>query len=250
VVSLLSQSHRQSSILVIQMAARHIEPADLTNTSPKGGAGRGLLKERAYAEIKRGILSGRLAPGSFLAERQLAAQLGMSKTPVRSALERLESEGFLSISPQQGAIIRDLSVPEIADQYEIRMAIEAFVVRTITGKLTPAQVGLVRANLAAQQANLAAGDVARGVALDEEFHGLFCEFLGNQEILRVMGQLRDKTHRVIFRVFTINGDRMLQSYEEHRAIAEAVLQGEAALAATRVEEHLRVGMKALLSRRP
>src|SRR5947209_795901 len=173
------------------MAARRTEPAVLTNGSSRGGSGRGLLKERAYAEIKREILGGRLAPGSFLAERQLAAQLGMSKTPVRSALERLESEGFLSISPQQGAIIRDLSVPEIADQYEIRMAIESFVVRALAGKLAPPQVGLVRANLKAQHANLAAGgDVARGVALDEEFHGLFCEFLGNQEVLRVMGQLR------------------------------------------------------------
>ena len=107
----------------------------LTNgSSARGGSGRGLLKERAYAEIKRRILGGKLAPGPFLAERQLAAQLGMSKTPVRSALERLESEGFLSISPQQGAIIRDLSVPEIADQYEIRMAIEAFVVRDAGGQ--------------------------------------------------------------------------------------------------------------------
>ena len=83
---------------------------------------RGLLKERAYDEIKRLILTGELNPGTFLAERQLAARLGMSKTPVRSALERLESEGFISISPQQGAIIRDLSLDEIADQYEIRTA--------------------------------------------------------------------------------------------------------------------------------
>jgi DNA-binding GntR family transcriptional regulator len=231
------------------MAVRRIEPAELTNGSSESKPGRGLMKEQAYAEIKRGILSGKLAPGSFLAERQLAAQLGMSKTPVRSALERLESEGFLSISPQQGAIIRDLAVPDIADQYEIRVAIETFVVRTMAGKLAPSQVDLVRANLKAQQANLAAGgDVARGVALDEEFHRLFCEFLGNQEILRVMGQLRDKTHRVIFRVFTLNADRMLQSYEEHEAIAEAVLQGEAPLASSRVEAHLRVGMKSLLSR--
>lgn len=229
------------------MASQNGEPAELTNGSSKGESGRGLLKERAYAEIKRGILSGKLAAGSFLAERQLAAQLGMSKTPVRSALERLESEGLLSISPQQGAIIRDLAVPEIADQYEIRMAIESFVVRTLAGKLSPSQIDLVRANLEAQQANLGAGgDVASGVTLDEEFHALFCEFLGNQEILRVMGQLRDKTHRVIFRVFSINPERMARSYEEHRDIAEAVFQGEPALAATRIEDHLRIGMRSLL----
>jgi DNA-binding GntR family transcriptional regulator len=229
------------------MAARRIEPTLVANGNAKDGeSGRGLLKEQAYAEIKRQILGGELRPGTFLAERQVAARLGMSKTPVRSALERLESEGFVSISPQQGAIIRDLSVPEIADLYEIRMAIESFVARSLAGKLGAAQVDRVRSVLREQHANLAVGDVGRGVALDEEFHGMFCEFLGNQEILRVMGQLRDKTHRVIFRVFTINAERMGRSFEEHRAIAEAVIAGEPALASSRIEEHLRFGLESLL----
>src|SRR6185437_10409204 len=81
---------------------------------------RNLMKEKAYAEIKRSILDGALPPGSFVAERQLAAGLGMSKTPVRAALERLAFEGFITISPQQGIIIRDLTLQEIADHYEIR----------------------------------------------------------------------------------------------------------------------------------
>ena len=210
---------------------------------------RGLLKERAYDEIKRLILTGELDPGTFLAERQLAARLGMSKTPVRSALERLESEGFISISPQQGAIIRDLSLDEIADQYEIRTALETFVARTVAGRLTPEQVDQVEANLQAQRANLDAGDVARGVALDEEFHALFGRFLGNREILRVMGQLRDKIHRVIFRVFTSDPGRIAGSTEEHRAIAEAIIEGDATLAARRIEEHLHVGKLSLLNAR-
>jgi DNA-binding GntR family transcriptional regulator len=210
---------------------------------------RGLLKERAYTELKRLILSEELAPGTFLAERQLAARLEMSKTPVRSALERLEVEGFISISPQQGAIIRDLAVNEIADQYEIRTALETFVVRTLAGRLTTEQVAHVQANLEAQRANLDGADVIRGVALDDEFHSSFIAFLGNREILRVMGQLRDKTHRVIARVFKLNPGRMASSYQEHRAIAEAIIAGDAALAARRVEQHLRVGREALLSLR-
>jgi DNA-binding GntR family transcriptional regulator len=212
---------------------------------------RGLLKERAYAELKRLILDGEIAPGSFLAERQLAGRLGMSKTPVRSALERLESEGFVSIAPQQGAIVRDLTLAEIADQYEIRAALEAFVARSVAGRLTAEQAGAVEENLEAQRVNLGAGDVVRGVALDEEFHGLFCEILGNREILRVMGQLRDKVHRVIVRVYRTNAGRMAGSYEEHRGIAEAIIRGDAAMAAGRIEQHLQYGREALLSpRRP
>src|SRR5262249_5818701 len=90
-----------------------------------------LLKERAYAEIKRRILSGDPASGRFLSERQLSLQLGMSKTPVRAALERLEQEGIVTISPQQGIVVRDLSIHEIADQYEIRAALETYVLRSL-----------------------------------------------------------------------------------------------------------------------
>src|SRR5215831_11136302 len=118
-----------------------------------GSDGRSLLKERAYDAIKKGILREDFPPGSFLAERQLASQLGMSKTPVRAALERLELEGFITVSPQQGIIVRELSVHEIADQYEIRAALEGYVLRTLAGRLSPGQVGRLRANLGEQEAN-------------------------------------------------------------------------------------------------
>src|SRR5262249_4846455 len=134
--------------------------------------GRSLMKERAYAEIKRSILGGTFQPGSFVAERQLADHLGMSKTPVRAALERLEAEGFITIPPQQGIVIRDLTVQEVADHYEIRVALETYVVRTLAGRLTPAQAERLEANLRALAAARDAHDVTRAVALDAEFHTL------------------------------------------------------------------------------
>jgi DNA-binding GntR family transcriptional regulator len=207
------------------------------------------MKEQAYAEIKRGILGGVFPPGSFLAERQLAAGLGMSKTPVRAALERLEAEGFITVSPQKGIMIRDLTVHEIADHYEIRVALETYVVRTVAGRLTPDQGDRLQANLRAQAVARDANDVPRAVALDAEFHGLFCEFLGNQEILRVMGQLGEKSQHVITKVFQLNPERIASSYEEHRAIAEAVTRGDAALATRLMEEHLEYGKQHLLSPR-
>jgi DNA-binding GntR family transcriptional regulator len=212
-----------------------------------GSAGRGLLKERAYVQIKQRILSNAFGTGAFLAERQLASELGMSKTPVRAALERLELEGFVTISPQQGIIIRDLSVHDIADQYEIRSALESFVLRAVAGRLTAGQFQRLQANLEVQKANRGSCDVERGIALDTEFHILFCEFLGNREILRVMGQLREKVHRVISQVFKLNPSRMVDSYEDHCAIAQAVIDGDGALAARRLEEHLELGKRCLLS---
>src|SRR5262245_41747236 len=109
-----------------------------------------LLKDRAYEQIKVRLMNCDYPPGSFLSERQLAEKLGMSKTPVKAALERLETEGFITVSPQQGIIVRELSVHEIADQYEIRAALESYAVQTLAGRLTANQVNRVRANLQAQ----------------------------------------------------------------------------------------------------
>src|SRR5438093_142094 len=124
---------------------------------------RSLLKDHAYESIKQRLLNNDYPPGSFLSERQLAGGLGMSKTPVKAALERLESEGFITVSPQQGIVVRELSVREIADQYEIRAVLESYVLRTVAGKLTPQQLALVRANLDAQAQLRGSGDVARAV---------------------------------------------------------------------------------------
>src|SRR5262249_12140045 len=125
---------------------------------------RALLKEQAYEEIKRAILGGDFPPGTFLAERQLADRLGMSKTPVKAALERLEHEGFLAVSPQQGIVIREMTLEQIAEQYELRAALESYILRTVAGRLTPAQARRVRENLAAHKAVVGTGDVHRGVA--------------------------------------------------------------------------------------
>src|SRR5262245_41181775 len=181
---------------------------------------RGLLKDQAYEEIKRAILAGDFPPGTFLAERQLADRLGMSKTPVKAALERLELEGFITVSPQQGIVVRDLAVHEIADQYEIRAALETYILRATAGRLTPDQVERLRANLRAQEALRGTSCVHEGVAVDTKFHSLFAEFLGNQEILRVMRQLREKMQRVITKVFQLNPGRIDSNYGEHLAIAE------------------------------
>jgi DNA-binding GntR family transcriptional regulator len=210
---------------------------------------RALLKDRAYERIKHCLLTDDYPPGSFLSERHLARDLGMSKTPVKAALERLESEGFIAVSPQQGIVVRELSLQEIADQYEIRAALESYTLCTLAGRLTPEQVARVRANLDAQARLRGTGDVATGVELDAAFHAQFPEFLGNQEILRVIGQLRERMQRVVTRVFRISPARMDTSYDEHAAIVAAVIGGDGRRAAELLVRHLELGKQLILSPR-
>ena len=222
----------------------------------KNGAAASLLKERAYDELKRRILNDDYPPGSFLAERRLAEQLGMSKTPVKAALERLELEGFICVSPQQGIVVREFSVHEIADLYEIRAALESYTMRLIAGRLSEAQIARLRANLAAlkkigsqaEPGNHGGRDVSSAVVVDAEFHILFTRFLGNNEFLRVMEHLRHKMHRVITKAFHLNPGRIDTSYEEHKAIVESVIAGNGKRAAKLIESHLEKGKQLILER--
>jgi DNA-binding GntR family transcriptional regulator len=211
--------------------------------------GKGHLKRRAYEDLKRLLVSGPVVPGSLLSERQLAKQLGMSNTPVRAALERLEAEGFIAISPQQGILVRQLTIQEIIDHYEVREALETYVIRRVSGHLDEAQVGRVRANLDAQRRSLEAEDFERNVELDAEFHTLFCEFFGNDQIIRVMLQLRDKIHRAIVSIARQDRNRMRDSCREHLGIAEAAIAGGADRAAGLLADHLEAGRSCILSPR-
>jgi DNA-binding GntR family transcriptional regulator len=213
------------------------------------GSARSFLKEEAYERIKLRLLNNDYPPGSFLSERQLAQSLGMSKTPIKAALERLESEGFISVSPQQGIVVRELSIQEIADQYEIRAVLESYALRSVAGRLTADQVARVRANLEAQSRLQGSGDVAQGVELDAAFHLQFVEFLGNGELVRVIVQLREKMQRVVTRVFRLSPARIDTSYQEHAAIAAAVIAGDGPRASELLVRHLELGKQLIFSPR-
>jgi DNA-binding GntR family transcriptional regulator len=217
-------------------------------TSAPSGAARNLLQERAYEELKGLIQGGTYPPGTFLSERLLAGRLGMSKTPIKSALTRLDMEGFVAVSPQQGIVVREPSVREILDLFDLREAIETFAVQRIAGRLTPEQAGRLKANLRAQAKAAREKDVEMATRLDAEFHTLLCDFLGNREISQTLWRMREKLHRLILGNFRRIPRRMAESVKEHAGIGRAVLQGKGALAQERVRTHLEVGRQLILSR--
>jgi DNA-binding GntR family transcriptional regulator len=205
------------------------------------------LQSRAYAELRRLIASGEFPPGTFLSERQLAIQFGMSKTPIHVALERLESEGFVTISAQQGIVVRGMSVDDIVDHYELREAIEAWVVRRMAGRLSLEQETKLRENIAQQRVALEADDLVKLMHLDEQMHYLLCSFLNNREIISTMERLRDKIHQVILRVTDTDRTRPAESVEEHVGIVEAVCAGNGLQAADLMTAHLEAGKRRILN---
>lgn len=210
---------------------------------------KGLLKSQAYDRLKTSIVTGVYPPGTFLSERRLVDELTMSKTPIRAALERLEGEGYVRVSPRQGIVVREPSLREIADQFEIRLALERHVLESLAGKLAPAQVTRLRDNLRHQRQAAEREDLAESIRLDSEFHVLLCQFHGNQEILATMVQLREKMTWVIGLVFKHSAGRLVPNLREHEAIAEAIIRGDCQAAVDGLRSHLEYGKQSLWSPR-
>jgi DNA-binding GntR family transcriptional regulator len=209
---------------------------------------RRLLADRAYDAIKSSLQSGDFPPGTFLSERRLASRLGMSKTPLKSALVRLEQEGFLRISPQQGIVVREPSVQEVADLFDLREAIETFAVRRLAGHVLPADADHLRVNLKEQARAVREGDAAEATRLDTEFHTMVCGFLGNRELSKSLAGMREKLHALILTNLTRVPERMAVSYKEHAAIGAALLRGRGEEAADLVRKHLDYGRQFVLNR--
>ncbi len=207
-----------------------------------------LLKDQAYARLKELIKTGEAPSGTFFSEKRLSSLLGMSKTPIRAALERLEAEGFVITSPRQGAVVRGLSLKEVVDLFDLRFALETFVVRHLAGRFNEPHTRRLKENLEAQLLCAETGDVDRYTQLDTDFHVAISEGFGNQEIVQVMWHLRDKLYLLILTVIRQNPTRMRTSTEEHSAIVDELVDGDSERAAAAMSKHLEYGKQFLISR--
>jgi len=218
-----------------------------TKSTPVSVTAKLLLKDRAYAELKELIQTGIFPPNTFLSERQLVEQLQMSKTPIRSALEHLESQGLVAVSPQQGIVVKELTVREITDLFDMRWAIEPYVAsRLAETKLSGNQSGQVASNLRQQQIAAKAGNALAATRLDFEFHALLSSFLDNRELLAWLTRCFDKLYRSVLRINKLSSGRLHKSQQDHAAIVASINLGNAAAAAQSMTDHLRYGRQFLL----
>jgi DNA-binding GntR family transcriptional regulator len=203
-----------------------------------------LRKDIAYEEIKALILEEQFEPGRFLSERELISLLDMSKTPIKSALTRLESEGFVTVSSKQGIIINDLSIHRITDIYDLRTVLEVFTCESVLGKLSPEQIGTLEQNLNETADIVSRLDIRAFAKADHKFHLLICEFAGNQEIYRVLLNYHDHLLRITLRHLKKDPQRMERFLEDHRSILES-LKHNRVEAVDRMREHLQNSKKKL-----
>jgi DNA-binding GntR family transcriptional regulator len=214
------------------------------------------LKDQAYAALRGLILNSDLEAGSFISERQMVARLGMSKTPIRVAFERLAQDGFVEILPQRGVRVRELTSDEVADHYDLRIALETWVARRAAGRRAPEALAALEERIAAQERlrrkvgqtakRTKPADVTTYIDEDAQFHATLAALAGNAETSRVLATQHERLAQIVARHIRGDPSVLASSIAEHREILDAVAAGDGARAAQAMEQHLERGKAGLL----
>ena len=198
--------------------------------------------DRVYEEVKNLAISYAIKPGSRLNEGEIARSLGVSRTPVREALNRLTAAGFLSFTPSQGFFRKPFDATEVFDLYEMRQAIEMSSARLAAARASDEGLQELQDFLAvsaqAPDTPQAPGtpQVDRLVRLDEEFHERIVKLSGNAEMLSCLRNINDRIR--FFRWVDMESGRRRNTQEEHRQVLAALRARDGEGAAAVMHAHI------------
>ena len=197
---------------------------------------------QVYARIRDAIVAHELAPGARIQDLKLAADLGVSRTPVREALLQLAGEGLVEMLPQHGTYVARISVAAVREAQFIREALELAAIREAVDRLDDAQLVAIEANLEAQRRT--GGDGGRFYLLDEEFHRLLLQASGHAGVARVADQSRAHLDRV--RRLSLPSELVTNELiPQHAAIVHRLRARDGDGAEAALRDHLRLILRDL-----
>ncbi|QUG42590.1 GntR family transcriptional regulator [Psychrobacillus sp. INOP01] len=205
------------------------------------------LKEQAYQQIKQLIIDGNFKPGESLTERELTESLSMSRTPIRSALEKLEADGFIQNFPNKGPVVSNISFHKLVNIYDLRIAIESHSAKQYSHFVLTEEMKMsFIENLAAQKNAMDEQDSIKFSYFDREFHYLILKFYGNEEIIKVFDQIQNQLLLLALEVFKSKQGNLELFFNEHQIIYNLILEGNGEEAANIITKHLEYGKQTLL----
>ena len=193
--------------------------------------------ERAYFEIKRRILGNFYRPNLQVLEQDLALQLGMSRTPVREALIRLEREGLVEILPRRGMRVVPIAPEDMREIYEVLTCLEAQAAQRLAER-RPSEEEILPLTAALEEMEQALEklDLETWAQADERFHRQLLELCGNRRLARMALTVFDQVHRA--RMVTLRMRPLpRQSNLDHRALVDAILRGDGSAARAIHQKH-------------
>lgn len=211
------------------------------------------ISERVYDDLREQILDWTLPPGAPLGEVELASRLGVSRTPLRTALSRLVADGLAVARSGRGVSVAQVSVRDLREVFELRAALEGQAARLAAARRDEAVFAALVAELDAQVDRVGGGDVA-GAAGRDAYYDLVARMdeavdaaCGNRYLVGALRALRTHVAR-LRRLAQDDPARLAAAAREHRLIAEAVRDGDGDLAVHAVHVHLHASLRAALAR--
>ena len=192
---------------------------------------------RPEDELRDAIVSGRLHPNERLIETDLARELGVGRSAVRTALVRLEQEGLVEHERNRGARVRLIGKDEAVEILEARAVLEGLAARQAADKATPEDIDDLRAILTQMRALLDTGDLLSASDQNAVLHGKLLEIAGHDTAERLISALKSQLVRFQYRTILLPG-RSDRSFAEHLAVVDAIAAGDGAAAEQAMRTHL------------
>ena len=195
------------------------------------------LRDVVFNTLRKAILRGELKPGERLMEIQLANKLGVSRTPIREAIRKLELEGLVLMIPRKGAGVAQITEKNMQDVLEVRKALEELSVQLACERITPEQVEEMKMAAEDFRKVLKSGDVTKIAEADVKFHDIIFAATNNQRLITLLNNLREQMYR--FRVEYLKQKECYpQLLEEHDKLIALISGGEVEEACELMGRHI------------
>ena len=195
------------------------------------------LREIVYEELKRQILVGEIAPGTRMMEVELADVMGVSRTPVREAIRKLEKEGLVTIEPRKGAYASNISIKDMVDVLEVRQGLEGMAAAIASGKITERQKADLLNVVEKYKAAVESANIEEIIKYDEEFHSMIISISGNKTLMQVFSTVQELALRFRY-IYYDDFNRYESMPREHQLIEDAIMSGDAEKARVAAGDHV------------
>ena len=201
------------------------------------------LKEEIYDALHRQIIAGKYGPGDWLRQEDIATQMGVSMTPVREALDLLVSAGLAERVPYRGVRVREMSAKDVADAYGLRLILEAITAREAALHITPGQISKLEGIMAEMQKQVGLNEMPQERELSREFHSIIAEASDNKLLVKLYAVVANafpdwRLYEAVYRNPDLLTGSVSQTFDEHKAIMNSIVSGDAKKAVQESIEHV------------
>ena len=195
------------------------------------------LRGRVFRKVREDILNGRYHANDELKEATIGEELGVSRTPVREAFRQLELEGLIHIVPNKGAYVTGITSSDVAEIYEIRELLEGLCARRATERITKEQLDELEEIIMLSEFHLAKGHAEQLIELDNRFHQLLYDACQSKKLLHLLKDFHHYVQRERQKTLS-DMERSKEAVAEHKAIVDAIREGDAAKAEKLADAHI------------